>query len=146
MKRWPLRTRLVLWTVLVGGLSVALFGGIIALSLKSKLRHQLDVTLRSEGESVFAGVAQLGHPMKWGNPAEVAKLFTSVISLYSFEIEQPPGTLVYRSKDLGNMPLPTGEDGVAFTGTIGPSDTARVLQLGSDTMRLRVAVDLSPFN
>ena len=145
MKTWPLKTRLVLWTVLVGGISVALFGGIIGQSLKAKLRHHLDATLRSEGESVFAGVAQMGHPMNWSDPAEVAKLFSSVISLYSFEIEQPPGTLVYRSKDLGNIPLPAGEDGVAFTGTIGTTDTARVLQLSKGTMRLRVAVDLSPF-
>ena len=146
MRTWPLRTRLVFWTVLVGGLSVAIFGGIVAQSLKTKLRHQLDATLRSEGESVFAGVEQLGHPMNWGDAAEVARLFSSVVSLYTFEIEQPPGTLVYRSKALGNTPLPAGGDGVAFTGTIGTSDTARVLQLRNATMRLRVAVDLSPFN
>ena len=84
--------------------------------------------------------------MNWSDAAEVARLFSSVVSLYSFEIEQPPGTLVYRSKALGNTPLPAGGDGVAFTGTIGTSDTARVLQLRNATMRLRVAVDLSPFN
>ncbi len=146
MKSWPLRTRLVLWTVLVGGISVALFGGIIGQSLKTKLRHHLDATLRSEGESVFVGVRQMGHPMNWSDPAEVAKLFSAVVSLYSFEIEQPPGTLVYRSKSLGNIPLPGGEDGVPFTGNIDASDTVRVLQLSDEKMRLRVAVDLSPFN
>ena len=145
MNAWPLRTRLVLWTVLVGGLSVALFGGIIGLSLKTKLRHHLDATLRSEGESVIEGVENLGRPMNWSDPAEVAKLFSSVISLYSFEIEQPPGTLVYRSRALGNIPLPTGDDGVAFTGYLSATDVARVLQLSTGTMRLRVAVDLSPF-
>ena len=102
MKAWPLKTRLVLWTVLVGGFSVALFGGLVGRSLEMNMRLQLDATLRSEGESVFAGVAQLGHPMNWNDQAEVSKLFSSVISLYSFEIEQPPGTLVYRSKSLGN--------------------------------------------
>ncbi len=146
MKRWPLRTRLVWWTVLVGGLSVALFGGIVAQSLKTKLRHHLDTTLRSEGESVFAGVSELGHAMNWNDPAEVARLFSAVVSLYSFEIEQPPGSLVYRSRALGNLTLPVGEDGAAFSGTIGGTDPARILQLRSETMRLRVAVDLSPFN
>ena len=38
MKNWPLRTRLVLWTVLVGGFSVAIFGLIAVESLKSKMR------------------------------------------------------------------------------------------------------------
>ena len=146
MNARPLRTRLVLWTVLVGGISVALFGGIIGQSLKVKLRHHLDATLRSEGESVFAGVEHLGRPMNWSDPAEIAKLFSSVVSLYSFEIEQPPGTVVYRSRALGNIPLPTGEEGVAFTGSLSATDVARVLQLSKGTMRLRVAVDLSPFN
>ena len=146
MNARPLRTRLVLWTVLVGGISVALFGGIIGQSLKVKLRHHLDATLRSEGESVFEGVEHLGRPMNWSDPAEIAKLFSSVVSLYSFEIEQPPGTVVYRSRTLGNTPLPTGEEGVAFTGSLSATDVARVLQLSKGTMRLRVAVDLSPFN
>ena len=146
MNARPLRTRLVLWTVLVGGISVALFGGIIGQSLKVKLRHHLDATLRSEGESVFEGVEHLGRPMNWSDPAEIAKLFSSVVSLYSFEIEQPPGTVVYRSRALGNIPLPTGEEGVAFTGSLSATDVARVLQLSKGTMRLRVAVDLSPFN
>ena len=144
MKTWPLKTRLVLWTVLVGGFSVALFGVIVGRSLQVKMRHQLDATLQSEGESVFTGVEQLGHPMDWNDQAEVAKLFTSVISLYSFEIEEPPGTLVYRSKALGNNPLPKGPDGAAYTGAISATDTARVLQLSKGTMRLRVAVDASP--
>jgi signal transduction histidine kinase len=144
MNARPLRTRLVLWTVLVGGLSVALFGGLIGHSLKAKLRQHVDETLLSEGESVFDGVEKRGHPMDWKNPAEVAKLFSSVISLYSFEIEQPPGKLVYRSKDLGNVPLPSGVDGVPFTGAISTIDTARVVQLTKGGMRVRVAVDLSP--
>src|ERR1043165_2660082 len=134
MNARPLRTRLVLWTVLVGGLSVALFGGIIGHSLKAKLRQHVDETLLSEGGSVFEGVEKLGRPMDWKNPAEVAKLFSSVISLYSFEIEQPPGKLVYRSKDLGNVPLPSGVDGVPFTGAISTIDSARVVQLTKDGM------------
>ena len=145
MKNWPLKTRLVLWTVLVGGFSVAVFGGIVGRSLQVKMRHQLDATLQSEGESVFAGVGQLGRPMNWNDQAEVGRLFSAVISLYSFEIEQPPGTLVYRSKSLGNNPLPKGPDGAAYTGAVSANDTARVLQLSKGSMVVRVAVDISPF-
>jgi signal transduction histidine kinase len=144
MKTWPLKTRLVLWTALVGGISVALFGGIIGHSLKLAMRRHLDATLRFEAESVFQCVAQFGHPIDWNDQTDVAKLFNSLISLYSFEIEQPPGTLVYRSKDLGNNPLPNGEDGAAYTGPVGTSNAARVLQLSKGTIRLRVAVDASP--
>jgi len=146
MKNWPLKTRLVLWTVLIGGFSVALFGGLIGHSVATKMRNHLDATLRKEGESVFEGVAQLGHPMLWNDSAEVSKLFNAVYSFYSFEIEQPPGTLVYRSKELGDIPLPRGPEGVAYTGVISPTDAARILQITRGSILLRVAVDISPFN
>ncbi len=145
MKVWPLKTRLVLWTVLVGGLSVALFGGLIGHSLESKMRIHLDSTLRSEAESVFEGIGHLGHPMDWGDAAEVSKFFSSVYSLYSFEIEEPVGKLVYRSRELGDVPLPAGPEGVAYTGLVTPTDTARILQITKGSTRLRVAVDISPF-
>ena len=105
MKSWPLRTRLVLWTVLVGGFSVAIFGLIAVESLKSKMHQQLDSTLHSEAESFFEGAEKLGRAVDWGDPADVARLFTKVVSLYSFEIEQPLGKNVYRSRALGNNTL-----------------------------------------
>ena len=145
MTSWPLKTRLVLWTVLVGGFSVAIFGWIAVESLKSKMRQQLDTTLRSEAESVFDGVAKLGHAVDWGDQTDVTRLFATVISLYSFEIEQPPGKNVYRSSALGNNILPAGTEGVAFTGAISPSDTARILQSTKDGLRVRVAIDIAPF-
>jgi signal transduction histidine kinase len=145
MRNWPLKLRLVLWTLLVGGLSVALFGGLIGHSVATKMRNHLDSTLRREAESVFEGVAQLGHPMNWADPGEVSKLFSAVYSLYSFEIEVPPGKLVYRSRELGDIPLPKGPEGVAYTGVVSTTDTVRVLQLTKEAMQVRVAVDVSPF-
>lgn len=145
MRNWPLKTRLVFWTVLVGGFSVALFGWVAVESLKSKLRHQLDTTLRNEAESVFDGIEKLGHPMDWGDPAEVAGLFSKVISLYSFQIEQPPRKIVYRSRALGNSLLPKGPDGVAITAALSDTDTARVLQITRGTLQVRVAMDIGPF-
>ncbi len=144
MRDWALKTRLVFWTVLVGGFSVALFGWIAVESLKSKMREQLDTTLRSEAESVFDGIGKLGHPMNWGDPAEVSGLFSKVISLYSFEIEQPLGMTVYRSRALGNIVLPKAPEGEAITGALSASDTARVLQITNGDLRVRVAVDVSP--
>jgi len=145
MKSWPLRTRLVLWTVLVGGFSVAIFGLIAVESLKSKMRQQLDSTLRSEAESFFEAAEKLGRAVDWGDPADVARLFTKVVSLYSFEIEQPLGKNVYRSRALGNNTLPAGPEGVAFTAAISAEDTARILQSTKGGLRVRVAVDIAPF-
>ena len=145
MRSWPLKARLVLWTVLVGGFSVAIFGWIAVESLKSKLTSHLDATLRGEAESVFDGIGRLGRPVQWASPADVERLFTEVLSLYSFEIEQPPGTIVYRSPALGTNTLPPGTDGIAFTGAISATDTARILQRTKGGLRVRVAIDIAPF-
>ncbi len=145
MKGRPLRTRLVTWTVVVGGFSVGLFGVIAVQSLKAKALQQLDLTLRNEVESVFSGVSKLGHTMNWNDSAELSLLFSRVVSLYSFEIEQPPGNLVYRTKTLGNNGLPKGTGGVAFTGELNDSDTARILELKRNQLVVRVAMDISPY-
>ena len=145
MKSWPLRTRLVIWTVVVGGFSVGLLGLLAVQSLKSKALQQIDVTLRNEAESVIEGVRKLGRPMDWNNPAELSLLFNRVVSLYSFEIEQPPGVAVYRSRTLGSNAMPRGREGIAVTGDLNKTGHARVLQVSKGTLRVRVAMDISPF-
>lgn len=145
MRSRPLKTRLVLWTVLVGGMSVAIFGWIAVESLKSKLSERLDATLRSEAESVFDGVDKLGHAVNWSDTGDVARLFATVVSLYSFEIEQPPGKNVYRSPTLGDNTLTAGPEGIAFTGAISATDTARILQITKGSLSVRVAMDIAPF-
>ncbi|MEO6787831.1 MAG: HAMP domain-containing sensor histidine kinase [Chthoniobacteraceae bacterium] len=145
MKNWPLKTRLVLWTAVVGVLSVALFGGIIGFTLRKVTRDNIDSVLKREAGTVFDGLAHLGHPMNWSNEAEVTKLFSSVVSLYTFEVEEPLGKVVYRSRELSDVPLPKSGDGVAYTGPVGGNVVARILQLTRGSLRLRVAVDLNPF-
>jgi signal transduction histidine kinase len=67
-----------------------------------------------------------------------------VISLYSFELERPPGRNVYRTKSLGETAIPSGTDGIPYTATIGDVESARILQITKGKTRLRVALDLSP--
>lgn len=140
----PLRTRLTLWTVIIGGLSLALFGAIVGFTLKAVMLRQFDVTLRQEAESLIEALERLERPVKWGNQEQVVKVFSSVISLYSFEIEQPPGKSVYRTRSLGDMEIPGGTDGIPYTATIGDIEAARIIQITREGTRLRVAVDLSP--
>ena len=140
----PLRTRLTLWTVLVGGLSVALFGAVVGFSLKAVMLRQFDATLRQEADSLLEALDRTTEPGKWIGQKDITKLFSSVISLYSFEIERPPGKSVYRTKGLGRAAIPGGADGIPYTATIGDVQSARILQLTKEKTRLRVALDLSP--
>jgi heavy metal sensor kinase len=140
----PLRTRLTVWTVLVGGLSMALFGAIVGFTLKAVMLRQFDVTLRQEADSLMEALERLERPVKWSSQEQVAKVFSSVISLYSFEIEQPPGKPVFRMKSLGETGIPEGNDGTPYTAKIGDIEAARIVQITRNGTRLRVAVDLSP--
>ncbi len=141
----PLKTRLVLWTVFVGGFSVAIFGWLITSSLEAKMRQRLDDTLRGEAESIFAGIRGRSRAMNWNDTAEVTKFFSTVYSLYSFEIEQPPGKLVYRSGELGDVSLPPGPEGFADNVNASSGVAVRILQITRGDLRVRAAMDAKPF-
>jgi len=144
MTNRPLRTRLTLWTVLVGGLSVALFGAIVGFTLRSVMLRQFEATLRQEAESLIEALERSAQPVNWSSQVQVAQVFSTVITLYPFEVEQPPGKSVYRTRRLGGASIPGGIDGIPYTAKIGAIEAARILQVTREGIRLRVAVDLSP--
>ena len=144
MKNWPLRRRLTLWTVIVGGLSVAVFGAVVALTLKQVMLAQFDAAMKEEAEELADAIEQAQRPVNWADQRQVTRLFSSVISLHSFEIEQPRGQSVYRTRSLGGYTVPPGPEGQPYTATIGTIEQARVLQVTRGTTVLRVAVDLAP--
>src|SRR5438309_11788007 len=102
MRTWPLRVRLTLWTALVGGVSLLAFGGIVGGSLKRAMLRNLDSTLREEAESVFTVLRERQTPLDWGDDVQVREFFSAVLSLYSFEVERPVGSLVFRTRGLGH--------------------------------------------
>src|SRR6266446_2775726 len=145
MRTWPLRLRLTLWTVLVGGVALLAFCGIVGSSLKRAMIRNLDSTLREEAESLFAGLQARTTPLDWQNEEQVRDLFSSVVSLYTFEVERPVGTVIFRTRGLGNVPIPKADaDGKPYTAFISETDVARALQVTRGPLRIRVAVDLTP--
>ena len=146
MRNWPLKLRLTLWSVLVGGVSLLVFGGVVGIGLQRAVLGHLDSTLRKEAEGVFAHLDERSKPLDWRNGAEVRNFFSRFVSLSSFEVEQPLGMVAYRSGELGAAPLPGGFDGVPYTANIGTAEVARILQLTRGPVKLRVATELSSMN
>lgn len=103
----------------------------------------LDATLRKDAEAVFEHITELPQPLDWRNEQEVRALFNRMVSLYSFEVEQPLGVVAYRSPELGTEPMRTGVDDVPYTTHLGGKDMARILQVTRGPIRLRVAGALS---
>ena len=143
MKGWPLRLKVTLWSVMVGALALLLFGGVVGVSLRRSTLSHMDSELRHESEDFFVSLREHPSPNLWQDQEEVRELFGLVRSLYTFDIEQPPGKSVYRTRSLGNTPLPSGSDDVPFTTTID-GQNVRVLQVTRNGVRIRVAADLDP--
>ena len=142
MNSWPLRARLTLWSVLVGGVSLLIFGSVVGLGLRQAALGHLDSTLRKAAEGVFNGLAETTTTLDWRNEPEVRNFFSRFVSLYSFEVEQPLGSVAYRSRELGNSAMPGGIDGIPYTATIGQHDV-RILQITRGPIRLRIADELT---
>ena len=82
-----------LWTVLVGGVSLLIFGWIVGGSLERAMLRNLDATLREEVENVLTGLRERATPLDWRNDIQVREFFSTVVSLYSFEVERPVGSI-----------------------------------------------------
>jgi two-component system heavy metal sensor histidine kinase CusS len=144
VKSWPLRLKVTLWAVLVGGVALVVFGGILGVSLHHTTLEHLDNTLRSEADAFFQSLDERREPMRWPDDAEVRNLFGSVRSLYVFHVEQPPGTIVFRSRSFGMIDrFPEARNADPFTMRLH-DDNVRVLQVTRGDVRVSIAADFGP--
>lgn len=147
MKHWPLRLKVTLWAVMVGGVALVLFGGVLGFRIHHTGVANLDDVLHKETSAFYAGLHERGAPMRWDDDSAVRQLFGLVGSLYVFQIEQPPGKIVFRSRNLGptrQLPSgPSGKDGQPFTMKFG-DDELRVLQTTQNDVRVLIAANLGP--
>src|SRR6187402_2864284 len=106
MKPLPLRLKITLWTMLVGGLGIILFGIVASVSSQRVQLGEIDRTLRLQTEDLFTSLNERGARIDWNDEVKVREMLGVVRSLFAFEVEQPPGTIVYRSASLANETLP----------------------------------------
>jgi signal transduction histidine kinase len=143
MKPLPLRLKITLWAVVVGGLGIALFVFVAAVTLHRIQIGELDRTLRLQANDFFASLDERGAKMDWNDEVEVRGLFRLVRSLFAFEVEQPPGTLVYRSRAIGDGVIVSAGIQQPHSMIVNGRDT-RVLEIRRKDTLLRVASDMEP--
>jgi signal transduction histidine kinase len=143
VKSWPLRLKVTLWAVMVGGVALVVFGGILGVSLHYTTLDHLDNTLRSEADAFFQSLDKRREPMPWHDDSEVRKLFATVRSLYVFHVEQPPGSIVFRSRSFGIDRFPDAKSADPFTMRLN-DDNVRVLQVTRGDARVSIAADFGP--
>lgn len=143
MKSFSLRTKITVLAVLIGGMGMVLFAVVMGYVLRKTKMESVDDLLKQQAGSFFAALSERERPMNWAHDPSLQQLFNVVHSLYSIEIEQPLGMIVYRTRNIhaGNLPLVT--DDVPLT-VLTSGGEARVFQRKMGDVRIRIAADLAP--
>jgi signal transduction histidine kinase len=143
MKDFSLRFKITALAVLLGGLGMALFGILMSGQLEAAQSRNIDRLLRDQTDDFFEAMARHAGPVNWKQDESIREVFDMVRSLYTIEIEQPPGQKVYRSRNIGQAALPVSEDGEARSLPLGEG-YARVYQEMRGDLRFRIAADIGP--
>jgi two-component system, OmpR family, heavy metal sensor histidine kinase CusS len=144
VKAWPLRLKVTLWAMLVGGVALMVFGTILGISMHNTGLKHLDETLHEEAVAFFESLKDRKEPMRWNDETQLRQLFGLVRSLYVFHVEEPPGNVVFRSRNFGlRESFPEGKDGIAFTAQFD-GDEVRALRMTRDGVRVSIAADFGP--
>jgi signal transduction histidine kinase len=129
---------------MVGGVALLVFGGILGIRLHHTGLAHLDEVLRSETAAFFQALEERRKPMDWTDDSEIRQLFGLIGSLYVFQVEQPPGTVVFRSRNLGPTgTFPVTADGVPLTLDFAENEL-RLLQTARHGIRVSIAANLGP--
>ncbi len=143
MRDHSLRTKITVLAVLIGGLGLLVFGTVMGVVLRKTKIEKIDSLLKEQSAAFFSILDTRKVPVTWQHDPSLRELFSVVHSLYSIEVEEPLGTIVYRTRKPVDRHLPQGNDGQIATVPLGDS-YARIYQIQQNGVRLRIAADLEP--
>jgi signal transduction histidine kinase len=138
MKQWPLRLKVSLWAVLLGGATLLIIGAIGAWRVEAVALRNLDDQLRRQTSQLLTNIAQRSGPVDWNSPEQAGQVL-GPLDARGVQIEQAPNLKVYDS--LPAMPAGLGTEPVTaeIQGT-----KVRILQAAREGTVVRVAADLAP--
>jgi signal transduction histidine kinase len=139
----PLRFQITVLAVLVTGLGMTVFAAIMLDQLRITKLENLDEQHASQAAQFFKTLARRSEPVDWTDDDSVRALFDTIQTFHAIEIEEPRGTIVYRSRTLGLLDLPTPPDGLPQSLPVGDR-RVRVNSVSEGNIRFRIATDLGP--
>jgi len=142
MKKWPLRLKLCLWAVLLGGVTLMAIGGILAWRVRKTAEAPVDTNLQTEVRAVFAAFPNSVGPIEWSNRIKVSQTLGMLPKSRLLQIESPPGATVYQSQKDPQPLLGTAKDHFYNTRVEGRS--VRVVQELHDNVLVRLGMDMEP--
>ena len=102
MKKWPLRLKLCLWAVMLGGVTLMAIGAILAWRVRQTAEAPINTNLRTELVEILDAIDhRTAGPIEWADPNVVKAALGMVRKDQLFQVESPPGNVVYKSQPLG---------------------------------------------
>jgi signal transduction histidine kinase len=139
----PLRFQITLLAVIVTGLGMTVFAAIMLYQLRTTKLLNIDDEHASQAAQFFEIVEQRTTPIDWTDDDSVRALFQKIQSFYTIEVEEPRGTIVYRSNSIGLRDLPRLPDGHPQSASAGDAPV-RVYSISQGDIRFRIATGLGP--
>src|SRR5689334_14014216 len=140
MRTWPLRLRLCLWAVALGGATLMAIGAILAWRIRQTAEAPVDAMLRAEVAEVFDAIRKSPGPIEWSNPDRVGQVLGMVPKSRLVQIESPPGAVVY---PLHSQVLSSPSRDHFSTLRVGTRNV-RMIQELRDNVVVRLGVDSEP--
>jgi signal transduction histidine kinase len=141
MKNLPLRWKLALHTAGLACLVLALFGVGVSWHLYNDGVADLDKEMHEVAHGFFAELERRHHTVDWSDQAAVDSLFPAVTTLYGIEISTG-GTVVYRSRIIGDQPFPDLAGKRAFVTARFARKSMRLAHFASKDVTLHIAAEL----
>ncbi len=137
MKPWPLRLKLCLWAVILGGVTLMAIGAIVAWRVKQTAEAPVDAMLHSELAEIFDAIHQSPGPIEWSDPKKVMPLLPKHRLI---QIENPPGKVVYQGQ---SDRISSALQHAPYTIQSG-SRNVRVVQEAHDNVLISLGADSEP--
>jgi signal transduction histidine kinase len=140
MKRWPLRLKVSLWAVLLGGATLLVIGAIIAWRVRAVATKNFDDQLRRHADRLLTSFDDQAGPVDWTDPAKVTRAL-GPLDVRGVQIEKTPLRLYdslpsMPAAGLGAEPMTAEVQGMRL----------RLLQASREGIIVRLAMDLAPID
>jgi signal transduction histidine kinase len=138
MQKWPLRLKVSLGAVLLGGAMLLAIGALLASRIVSVAQRNLDETLNLQASQVLLSISRSSGPVDWASESRVAQVLGPIADR-AVQIEQPPGRPVYHMRS----PVPAGRADGPYTVEVGGVEW-RAVQAVQQGVLVRIGAELKP--
>ncbi len=141
IKNWPVRWKLTALSAVMAGLAVFGFGIGVSIHLWNDGVEEEERELQTMAGQFFDYRTQAGASLSWNETGVRRRLLPEAPVSTLVEVEEPPGTVVFRSENLDGMPFPPARrDDAEVAQIAGRRVLTQEFQHGDTVVRLATSL------